>query len=864
MKNFLLLIILGLFFFQVNAQQSDKIFVDEFLATESVDVFKPAFSDVENVNGDLFTDKDLITFPYMQDYNFRPQKGDRLEWTDLGLLKWRNTSVKENQSINIKAYDSDYQMAFVAFYLQNDEWANLDLEFTSGQMLEVFIDGEKKDGKYTWEKQGEEKKLSFNCQLSANNHVVLIKTLYSKKESNIWSLSCSIDIKNDLNTVKLTNSLDSYSYMDINHLMNGVNIQTTKISADGDYYFVTYKMTNKDGKSHVITDVRAIADHLTMQLYHGSNAYDITWAPHGNVLTYLTKVGKKTWLWEYDMDNGRRFPLATDLGDITGYKWAPSGEYILLICQEKAKKSSSGLNKLESIEDHWPWYRNRVNLYMLDILSGIKTPITHGYLSNQLEDISYNGRFILFSQRIFDQTERPYTKQILMQYDKKTKKTDTIWNRFGASNVHYSPDNKQLLVLSGPSFFGKQGTNLTTSEIPNDYDGQAYLYTLKDGSVKTISKSFNPSINRAVWNSSDANHIYFSVAERTYVGVYQYSINSDEYTSLNLDMDVVNSIDFSTKKPLIVFYGSSISTPKKAYMKNITTGEIVQLDYPEEKFFENVEFGSTEDWNFTNKKGVTIEGRLYYPPNFDPTKKYPMIVYYYGGTSPTERSFRGRYPKNLFAAKGYLVYVLQPSGATGYGQDFSAEHINNWGKTVAEEIIQGTKELCQSYTYIDSTKVGCMGASYGGFMTMYLITQSDFFSAAISHAGISSISSYWGEGHWGYLYSQVASANSFPWNNKDLYVDQSPLFNADKVNTPILLLHGKSDTNVPPGESRQFYTALKLLNKDVELIEIDNQNHHIVDYRKRIMWQETILAWFDKNLKKQPDWWFQLYPKKKL
>jgi dipeptidyl aminopeptidase/acylaminoacyl peptidase len=110
----------------------------------------------------------------------------------------------------------------------------------------------------------------------------------------------------------------------------------------------------------------------------------------------------------------------------------------------------------------------------------------------------------------------------------------------------------------------------------------------------------------------------------------------------------------------------------------------------------------------------------------------------------------------------------------------------------------------------------------------------------------------------------VASAESFPWNNKEMYVEQSPLFHADKVTTPILLLHGNSDTNVPPGESRQFYTALKLLQKDVELIEIDKQDHHIKDYNKRILWQKTILAWFDKQLKKQPDWWNDLYPKKNL
>jgi dipeptidyl aminopeptidase/acylaminoacyl peptidase len=93
-------------------------------------------------------------------------------------------------------------------------------------------------------------------------------------------------------------------------------------------------------------------------------------------------------------------------------------------------------------------------------------------------------------------------------------------------------------------------------------------------------------------------------------------------------------------------------------------------------------------------------------------------------------------------------------------------------------------------------------------------------------------------------------------------VNQSPLFNADKIATPLLLLHGTADTNVPVGESTQLYTALKLLGKEVEYIQIQDQNHHIMNYGIRILWTKTILAWFDRWLKRQPDWWLHLYPNK--
>jgi predicted peptidase len=251
---------------------------------------------------------------------------------------------------------------------------------------------------------------------------------------------------------------------------------------------------------------------------------------------------------------------------------------------------------------------------------------------------------------------------------------------------------------------------------------------------------------------------------------------------------------------------------------------------------------------------------VHYPPDFDAAQKYPCIVYYYGGTSPVNRSFGGRYPKNLWAANGYVVYVLQPSGATGFGQEFSARHVNDWGKTTLGEIVEGTKKFLEAHDFVDPERVGCIGASYGGFMTQLLVTKTDMFAAAVSHAGISDITSYWGEGYWGYEYNAVSAANSFPWNRPDIYIDQSPLFAADKVNTPLLLLHGADDTNVPPGESEQMYTALKLLGKEVEYIKVAGQNHWILDYKKRIVWSNTIVSWFDKWLKDEPEWWNDMYP----
>ena len=272
-----------------------------------------------------------------------------------------------------------------------------------------------------------------------------------------------------------------------------------------------------------------------------------------------------------------------------------------------------------------------------------------------------------------------------------------------------------------------------------------------------------------------------------------------------------------------------------------------------------MEFAKCEAWDFVNSRGDTICGRFYLPPNFDPSKKYPLIVNYYGGCSPTSRQLESRYPHQAYAAQDYVVYVVEPSGATGFGQEFSSRHVATAGKGVAEDIIEGTKKFCEEHPYVDDKKIGCIGASYGGFMTQYLQTVTDMFAAAISHAGISDHTSYWGEGYWGYSYSETSMGDHYPWSDPDLYVKQSPLYNADKVHTPILFLHGDKDNNVPVGESIQMFTALKLLGRPTAFVAVTDQDHHITDYDKRRKWQDTIYAWFARYLKDDPTWWKSMY-----
>jgi dipeptidyl aminopeptidase/acylaminoacyl peptidase len=381
--------------------------------------------------------------------------------------------------------------------------------------------------------------------------------------------------------------------------------------------------------------------------------------------------------------------------------------------------------------------------------------------------------------------------------------------------------------------------------------------------VTPLTKDFNPSIEDAIWNSSDKN-IYLKVVDQDCNNIYILNTTTWKFTKFILPEEVVKVMSVAKYSAAINFYGQSVSNADRLYFYGGKKPAVKCLyDLSKEKL-QNVVLGKVSDWNFVSEDGTTIQGRYYLPPHFDSTKVYPMLVYYYGGTTPTVRSLEFSYSMHMYAALGYVVYTLNPSGTVGFGQEFSARHVNAWGIRTADEIIMGTKQFCRTHPFVDSTKVGCFGASYGGFMTMYLQTQTDFFAAAISHAGISALTSYWGEGNWGIGYCAAANADSYPWNNRELFVNQSPLFSADKIKTPLLLLHGDKDSNVPVGESIQMYNALRILGRTVEFIEVEGEDHGVVDYHKRIRWAKTMQAWFAKYLQNQPDWWEDMYPTTKL
>ena len=801
-------------------------------------VAQPWMADSVNIKGEAFDLKQLLDSP--------------LSFTLLNKGK----EVSAAQLLADKQQDA---LHLASFCVSNTQRTKATIAVEGLEQYRLFVDGE----------QVEVNGDKAETILTPSQHTVVIKYLTRKNaSSDKKSIKLTVTAANGA-PLSVGDAAAKRAY-NIYDVICAPNYPSVSISPNGKFIVVRKTWVDRKGNNHSISELRNSQTNRVMATFEEN----VKWMPSSNKLYFTQKASDSSIAGEEKQDGTLQLitinPLTMEREVLAShlpegwFQFTPDEKTLIYTLYTEGRKKDAQVYDVKEPDDRQPGWRSRSYLAKFDLASGVLQPLTFGYHNVYLNDISADSRYLLIGKSEERLTKRPTTLNSYYRLNLNDMSVETLIEKGEFLNsAQFSPDGKSILVSASPEAFNGIGKNVEEGQTPSMIDTQLYLMTLSDKKVRPLTRDFNPNVQSVDWSKADGN-IYFTAEDKDCVHLFQLNPKSGKFTLLKTPEEYIKSFSLASSAAEMAFSGQSASNADRLYKMNTKALKSQLVDDLSARELKNVELGECKAWNFVNSRGDTLCCRYYLPPHFDAAKKYPMIVNYYGGCSPTSRMFQSRYPHHVYAAMGYVVLVVNPSGATGFGQKFSARHVDTAGEGVAEDIISSTQAFCDEHAFVNRKKIGCIGASYGGFMTQYLQTKTDLFAAAISHAGISDHTSYWGEGYWGYSYSEVSMANEYPWTNKHLFVDQSPLYNADKIHTPLLFVHGTADNNVPVGESIQLYTALKLLGRPTAMVLVDGQDHHIIDYEKRLKWQNTIFAWFAKWLQDDASWWTEMYGDEKM
>ena len=647
--------------------------IEKFQLAGPVSIQRPAMIDSVDINGKAFDERSLLAAPVSTEGSKFFSFGEKL------------------------VSPAPLAVASLSFDVQTTVYTTAALTVSGIKTNKIYVDGTETDGK--------------NLALEPGTHHFVISSLLKSHEVAKPKVTLSTD--NDAAVTVLQQS--AKRLYDIKDVLNGTRLWGASLSHDGRYSIEGHFDTQDGGKTTTTWIVRDLDGN---KIVRTSTSYLRFYPGSDDLLLDRTGDNGKRQIVRISIDNGSETVLADGLPKDDSWQMTPDGKSLILSHVTEGPKESKDIYQIVEPDDRQPGWRNRTSLLRYDLSTGVTQPLTFGYNNVSLLDISSDSRYILFLTARRRLTARPTTLCSIWRMDLQTLKPECLVKDDGfIASAVFSPDGKQIAIEGSPECLGGIGKNLPEGRIPNMEDNQLYLFDIDTKEIKPLTKNFAPCINRYVWSKEDGT-IWITALDKDYCHLYKCDPKTDVITRIPNTEDVVFSVSPADNGKKVLWYGESASNTDRLYALDTTTGKSTLIEDLNTERMKDIELGDCEPWSFVNSRGDTIWCRYYLPPHFDKSKKYPVIVNYYGGCSPTSRYLESRYPHHVYAAAGYVVLVVNPSGAVGFGQEFASRHVNTAGKGVAEDIIEATKTFCREHSYTDTLHIGCIGASYGGFMTL--------------------------------------------------------------------------------------------------------------------------------------------------
>ncbi len=680
-----------------------------------------------------------------------------------------------------------------------------------------------------------------------------------------------------------------YTFLFIIFAFSGLNAQTnTKFNFDEMMKIrrVGDPRLSPDGRTVAfsIGDVKFDLNKTNTQIYtvsiDGSNLKQITkgeassssprWSPDGSKIAFTT--GGQIWMMDADGDDKKQI---TELSSGAGNPvWSPDGKWIAFNSDVYPECTTDDCNKRKDefaetskvkahvterlLFKHWVEWREAKRSHVFVVSAkgdGNARDLTFGDFDSPPYGAS-TGVDYAFSPdskeiaylRNPDKIEAISTNSdiyIRPLEGTAASKNITITNRGYDASPVYTYDGKYILYRS-------QATEAFESD-----RWRIMRYNRTTGEIVELTRGYDNYADE-ITVSPDSKIVYFASGIRGASQILSVPVEPDfrlriaTFVKNVLETkDSANSLNISSDGKTLVFASSSMISPTEIMRVDFDGNGMKALTKINSEMLKALNLQKAEDIDWAGAMNAKVHGFLLKPANFDASKKYPLLVLIHGGPQGAWGNNWGyRWNPQIFANQGYIVFMPNPRGSTGYGQKFVNEVSADWGGRAFTDIMNGVANVIKN-PYIDKTRIGAAGASYGGYMVDWILghnTDPRFkFTTLVSHAGVYNLESMAGatEELWFTNYEFKGA----PWDNPVLYEKWSPNKFVKNFDTPTLVTAGEIDYRVPVDQSLQLYTALQIRNVPSKLVVFPDEGHWIQKPQNSQFWYSQVSDWLAKYLK---------------
>lgn len=657
------------------------------------------------------------------------------------------------------------------------------------------------------------------------------------------------------------------------------------------YTVTTYNISENRGYSAIYILNSETKETKKLTVNTSKSESDANFIENGRKIVFLSADDNGTsQLWMMNTDGSNRKCISSEKTDVNGYLFSPDEKHVVLIHDVPTETSiikndddlpkATGMVINELMYKHWDRYVRSVPHPFIANFDGSQVTNARDILDGQpyespmcpfggIEEFAWSPDSKSLAYVMRKKTGRDYaisTDSDIFLYNLETGKTKNLCKPENYKSpvvnatsslkhqIQYNENEDYNLGYDDKPKFSPNGKYIAWTSMKHDgYESdrtRLCVYEFSTGSKTYVTETFDSGVNDFVWDDN-SKELYFSGVWHGKTNLYKTNLKG-EVSKITDEVCDYTLVDVDSRQNKLLTKKQSMSIADDIFFVDIKKGTSHQLTNINESIYNKLTFGEVKE-----RWVKTVDGKqelcwVIYPPHFDKNKKYPTLLFCEGGPqSPVSQFWSYRWNFQIMAANGYIIIAPNRRGLPGFGYEWLTQISGDYTGLCMKDYLSAIDDICKE-PYVDKDRLGCVGASFGGYSVYWLAGNHDKrFKCFIAHDGIFNTQQQYLETE--EMWFPNWDMGSAPWvkpgGEMQKVYSESPHMFVDKWDTPILCIHGQKDFRIEYTQAESAFNAARLRGIPAQLLLFPDENHWVLKPQNAILWQRTFFRWLDKWLK---------------